>query len=45
MVKLSNYFGENLKCTFTQILNEKKNNNNFQGNNKTRQDIFISYDI
>ena len=24
MVKLSNYFGKNLYCTFTRILNEKK---------------------
>ena len=24
MVKLSNYFGKNLWCTFTQMLNEKK---------------------
>ena len=24
MLKISNYFGKNLWCTFTQMLNEKK---------------------
>ena len=39
MVKLSNYFGKNLWCTFTQILNEKISVLNFQGNKKLQVNI------